>query len=106
MRQEAADFGVKHANELAAARNFDAEQTLDGEAEGVLLVHRRAIVEPIEIGHVLQIGPRLHQLFGAAMQEAHMRVDALDDFAVQLQNQAQHAMRRRMLRAEVDVEVA
>jgi hypothetical protein len=31
---------------------------------------------------------------------------ALDDLAVELQHQAQHAVRRRVLRAEVDVEVA
>jgi hypothetical protein len=34
-----------------------------------------------------------------------MRIDALDDFAVQLQHEAQHAMRGRMLRTEVDREV-
>ena len=72
----------------------------------MLLVHRRDIVEPVEIGQRLQIGLGLDQLLGAAMQQADMRVDALDDFAVQLQHKAQHAMRRRMLRAEVDGEVA
>jgi hypothetical protein len=35
-----------------------------------------------------------------------MRVDALDHLAVQLQHKAQNAVRRRMLRAEIDVEVA
>ena len=35
-----------------------------------------------------------------------MRVAALDDLAVQLQHQTQNAVRRRVLRAEVDVEVA
>ncbi len=35
-----------------------------------------------------------------------MRIDALDDLAVEFQHQAQHAMRRRVLRPEVDVEVA
>ena len=102
MREQTADLGIENADELAAARNLDVEQLLDAETEGMLLIHRRAIVEPVEIGHVLQIGPRLHQLLGAAMQEADMRIDALDHFAVELEDQAQHAMRRRMLRAEVD----
>ena len=84
----------------------DAEQLLDREAVGMLLVHRRDIVEPVEIGQRLQIGLGLDQLLGAAMQQADMRVDALDDFAVQLQHKAQNAMRRRMLRAEIDGEVA
>ena len=40
------------------------------------------------------------------MQQADMRIDALDDFAVELQHQTQHAVRRRMLRSEVDGEIA
>ena len=35
-----------------------------------------------------------------------MRIDALDDLAVELQHQAQHAVRRRMLRSEIDREIA
>ena len=35
-----------------------------------------------------------------------MRIDARDDFAVELQHQAQHAVRRRMLRPEIDREIA
>ena len=72
----------------------------------MLLVHRRDVVEPVEIGDRLQIGLVLDQLLGAAMQQADMRIDALDDLAVELQHEAQHAMRRRMLRPEVDGEVA
>src|SRR5258707_3437662 len=36
------------------------------------------------------------------MQQADMRIDPLDDLAVELEHQSQHAMRRRMMRAEVD----
>src|SRR5678815_4669057 len=39
---------------------------------------------------------------GAAMQQTDMRIDAGDDFAVQVQNQAKHAMGRRMLGPEID----
>ena len=35
-----------------------------------------------------------------------MRVHAVHDLAVELQHEAQHAMGRRVLRPEVDVEVA
>ena len=35
-----------------------------------------------------------------------MRVDALDDFAVEFENQPQDAMRGGMLRAEIDREIA
>ncbi len=40
------------------------------------------------------------------MQQPDVRIDALHHLAVELQHQAQHAVRGRMLRAEVDVEVA
>src|SRR3546814_8094624 len=36
------------------------------------------------------------------MQQAHMWIDALDDFTVQLHHHAKHAMGSRMLRAKVD----
>ena len=35
-----------------------------------------------------------------------MRIDARDDFAVQFKDETQHAVRRRMLRPEVDGKVA
>ena len=72
----------------------------------MLLVHRRDVVEPVEIRHRLQIGLVLDQLLGAAMEQPDMRIDALDHFAVELEHQAQHAVRGRMLRPEIDGEVA
>ena len=106
MRQNAADLGIKNADQLPALGHLDFEQAFDGDREGVLLVHRRNVVEPIEIRHGLKIGLRFDQLLGAAMQQADMRVDTLDDFAVELKHEPQNAMRGRVLRAEVDVEVA
>ena len=72
----------------------------------MLLVHRRDVVEPVEIGQRLQIGLVLDQLLGAAMQQPDMRIDALDHLAVELEHEAQHAVRRRMLRPEIDGELA
>ena len=43
----------------------------------------------------------LGELFGARMEQADVRVGALDHLAVELEHQAQHAVGRRMLRAEV-----
>jgi len=106
MRQQTADLAVEHADELSPARHGDAEQTLDGQRIGVLLVHRRHVVEAVEVRHGLQIGLVLDQLLGAAMQQADMGIDALDHFAVQLQHQTQHAVRGGMLGAEIDRELA
>ena len=106
MRQDAADLAVEHADQLRPPRHLDAEQLFRGETECVFLIHRRDIVEPVEIRDRLQIGLGLDQLLGAAMQKSDMRIDTFDDFAVKLQHQAQHAVRGRMLRAEVDGEIS
>ncbi len=106
MRQDAPDLAIKHADQLPAAWHGDAEQLLRRQTERVLLIHRRDIVEPVEIRDRLQIGLVLDQLFGAAVKQADMRVDPRDDFAVKLQHQTQHAVRGRMLRSEIDGEIA
>jgi hypothetical protein len=64
----------------------------------MLLVHRRDIVEPVEIGDRLQIGLGLDQLLGAAVQQADMRIAALDHLAVEFHDEAEHTMGRRVLR--------
>ena len=105
MRQDAADFGVQDADQLAAIGHVEAEQPLDRETEGMLLIHRRDVVQPVEIGNVLEVGAGLHQLFSAAMQQADVGIDALDDLAVQLQHQTQYAVGSRVLGAEIDGEL-
>ena len=72
----------------------------------MLLIDRRDVIEPVEIRDRLQVGLVLDQLFGAAMQKSDMRIDALDHFAVELEHEPQHAVRRRMLRPEIDREVS
>jgi hypothetical protein len=44
----------------------------------------------------------LGELFGGAVQQADVRIGALDHFAVELQHEAQHAVRGRVLRPEVE----
>ena len=72
----------------------------------MLLVHRRDVVEPVEVRQRLQEGLVLDQLLGAAMQQADMRIDAIDDLAIKIEHKAQHAVRSRVLRPEVDRELA
>ncbi len=106
MVQDTADLGIEHPDQAGAARHGRASQPLDRQAPGMFLVHRRDVVEPVEIGQVLQVGAAFHQLLGAAMQKPDMRVATLDHLAVKLQHEAKNTVRRRVLRAEVDVEVA
>lgn len=71
----------------------------------MLLIHRRDIIEPVEIGHRLQIGLGLDQLLGAAMQKADMRIDALNDLAVQFEDQPENTVSSRVLRAEINAKL-
>src|SRR5262245_52197311 len=106
MRQEPADLGIEHADELCALRHGNADELLDGERIGVLLIHRSHVIKPVEIGQRLKVGLVLDQLLGAAMEQADMRIDALDHLAVELEHEPEHAMGGRMLRAEIDGELA
>src|SRR6266508_4363845 len=101
MVEDARDLREQHTDVLTALGRGDAKKLFYGKSEGVLLVHRRDVVEPVEIWDRLQIGFVLDQLLGAAMQQPDMRIAALDDLAVHLDDQAQHAVGRRMLRPEI-----
>src|SRR3546814_6530684 len=102
MIADARQFGEQHPQILCARRHLQVEQLLDRQHITMLHRQRRAIVEPVEIGQRLKIGLILDQFFGAAMEQPDMRVNALDDLAVEFEHEPQHAMRRRVLRAEVD----
>ena len=101
MVEDAGDLVVQHPDPFGPLRDLDPEQVLDREHVGVLLGERRDVVEAVEVADALDVGPVLDQLLGAAMQQADVRVGALDDLAVELEHEAQHAVRGRMLGPEV-----
>ena len=105
MRQDATDFAIQDADQLGAARHGDSEQLFRCQTKRVLLVHRRDIIEPVEIRDRLQIGLLLDQLFGAAMKQPDMRIETLHHLAVEFQHQTQHAVSRGVLRSEIDSEI-
>ena len=102
MVQHTRDLREQGADPLGARRGLNAEQLLLRQHPGVLHAHRADVVEPVEVGQRLQVCLVLDQLLGAAVQQADVRVGALHHLAVHLQDQAQHAVRRRVLRPEVD----
>jgi hypothetical protein len=99
--EQPGDLGEHHADVLRTLGHFDAQQLLDGQAVRMLVGHHRHVVQPVHVGQRLDVGLALGQLLGGAVQQADVRVGALDDLAVQLQHQAQHAVRGRVLRPEV-----
>ncbi len=103
--QDARDLVEHDADVLRANRRLDAEQLLDRQHVAVLVAHHRHVVEPVHVADRLVVRLRLGELLGRAMQQADVRVGALDHLAVHLQHEAQHAVRRRMLRPEVHREI-
>src|SRR6266446_3693610 len=106
MREQTSDLAIEDADELPAPGHREAEQLLGCQTERVFLVHRRDVIEPVEVGQRLQVGLVLDQFFGPAVQKTDMRVDALHDLTVELQYQTQHAVSRRMLGPEIEGEIA
>ena len=99
--QDPRDLVEHHADVLRALGHFDPEQPLDRKAVGVLVAHHRHVVEPVHVRQRLQVRLVLGQLFGRAVQKADVRVRARDDFAVELEHEPQHPVRRRVLGSEV-----
>ena len=80
----------------------DAEQLLDGEAEDGLVEERREVVHPGAERHALGPGAELHVLLDAGVQVADARAGLGHRLAVELEDEAEHAVRRRVLRTHVD----
>jgi hypothetical protein len=104
--QDARDLVEHRPDPLRALRCFDPEQALDREHVGVLVAHHRHVIQAIHVADRLVERLGFGEFLGAAMQEADVRIGALHDLAVHLQDQAQHAVRGRMLRTEVERVVA
>jgi len=99
--QYAGDFIEHNANVFSACGHFDAKQLFDRQNIAVLIAHHRDVIESIHVADALVERLRLCQLFRPAMQQSHMRVCLLNGLALNLKNETQYTVRRRMLRAEV-----
>ena len=85
-------------------RDLDVEQLLDREHERELVGLVAEVVHPGRVRNRLPPRLLLHVLLERGVQVADRRREADDLLAVQLGDQAQHAVGRRMVRAEVDLE--
>ncbi len=106
MREQPSDLAIEHADKLAAHRHLQVQESLDRQAKGMLLVHRRHIIEPIEVGKGLKIGLVFDQFFGAAVQKTYVGIDPLNHFAIEFENEPQYAVGCWMYRPEIDGEIA
>ncbi len=81
---------------------LDVEQPLHAHAVGGLVVERRQVVHPGAERHALHPGAVLHVLLDARVQVADAATALGDRLAVELEDEPQHAVRRRVLGAHVD----
>ena len=89
---------------LRPFRHRDVEEFFDGPHVRIVVRHGADVVEPVRVRDDLHIGQTLGQFLDAAMQVAEVRRGLHDPFAVQLEHDAQHTVRARMLRPHVQQE--
>jgi hypothetical protein len=71
-----------------------------------LAEQRRDVLERVDLADRLVVVRVLDQLLDAAVEVAEDRVDVDDALAVELEDDAEHAVRRRVLRAHVQEHLA
>ena len=98
MRGNSRQLAANDADELTARRQilFDPQKFLHSERIGDIVRQRGKIIQPIRVRDELGVSHVLGDFFIAAMQEADIRCRFGDDLAVQLEDDAQDSMRRRM----------
>ena len=86
---------------LGALGGLDAGQLLDREAPRHVVRVGRHVVHAVRVGHELLVGLHLGQLLDAAVQVPDVEQALLDGLAVELADDAEGAVRGRVLRAQV-----
>ncbi len=104
MAGQPVQFGQDHANVLGAARGFHIQQLFYRFAVAQAVRHRRHVIHAIHVRIEHGVGAVLGDFLHSAMEVADHALGAQNLFAVQLQDDAQHAVGGRMLRAHVDDE--
>ena len=86
----------------ARLRHLDLEQRLDGAAERVRVEVVGEVVHPLDDGDGLPVALVLGGLLDAGVDVADDRLDVAHDLAVERDEQPQHAVGRRVVRADVE----
>ena len=100
--RDAVELGHDHAQVLGAVGDLELQQALHRHRVGVDVEERGQVVHPRDERDALPVGLVLALLLDAGVQVADHRVQVADDLAVELGDQAQHAVGRGVLGAEVD----
>ncbi len=95
-------LGQQRAQVAAARRDPDVHQRLDRLAVREVVDQRRHVVEPVDVGNQVVPGVRLALLLEAAVQVAAVHVGAQHALAVELRDDLDRPVRRRVRRPDVD----
>ena len=102
VRADPVDLHEEHPGDLGPRRDLDAEQPLDRHAVGGLGEQRREVVAPGHERDALRPGAVLAVLLDAGVQVADDQAAVGHGLAGDLQDEAEHAVRGRVLRPHVD----
>ncbi len=101
VRVDARQLIEHEPNPHGARRYLQPQQLLNGQHVGQVVGHGAEIVDAVGHGNDLLIKLGLAGLLDSGVQKADVGTDAHDGFAVDLQQQAQHAVGRGVLRSHV-----
>ena len=102
MAGDAVQLGVDDAHGLGARRGFHIEQFLHREAVAQPVGDGGHVVHAVDIGVELRVRAVFGDLLHAAMQVSDDAIGPQDFFAIQLEDDAQHSVRGRVLRTHVE----
>jgi hypothetical protein len=103
--RDALELAGHHAQVLPALRDLHAGEPFERAAVRPVGVHAADVVEPVRQRHHLQVRAVLGDLLDAAVQVADDRLGLRDHLAVEVRDDAAHAVRGRVRRADVDDEL-
>ena len=103
VRVDAVELAEEHPHPRRLLRGLHLEELLDGEDEDELVVLERQVVDPLRVRDRLPPRLLLHVLLEPGVEIADDGLEAFDLLAVQIDDQAQHAVRGGMVRPEVDL---
>ncbi len=102
VRGDPVELHVRDAQVLRARRDVDLEQRLDGPDVGHRVEVVREVVHPLDERDDLPVGLVFAVLLDAGVHVADDRLDVAHDLALERRDQPQHAVRGRVVRAEVE----
>ncbi len=104
VRVDAVQLRQRHPRPGGAARHLDPEELLDREDVEELVRVEGDVVDARRVRHRLPPRLVLHVLLEARVEVADDRADARDRLAVEVDDEPEYTVRRRVVRPEVDAQ--